>query len=110
MGTIEIEKSFHGVSYVISYEVQESAFLLRLETENSLRNWFGKFSSSYVENVTSKTGNFKRFEVFAKMLAQALSAPTKSLFTDILTSQDLHLLKARKGSSRTKCSMHGISP
>lgn len=34
--------------------------------------WHGEFSSSYIEEVTHKTGNFKKFSVFVKMLGTSL--------------------------------------
>ncbi len=34
--------------------------------------WHGEFSSNYIEEVTHKTGNFKKFSVFVKMLGTSL--------------------------------------
>ena len=34
--------------------------------------WHGEFSSAYVEEVTQKTGNFKKFDTFVKMLKSSL--------------------------------------
>ena len=36
------------------------------------QRWHGEFSANYIEEVTHKTGNFKKFSVFAKMLASSL--------------------------------------
>ena len=52
-------------------------------------SWHGEFSAAYVENVTSKTGSFKRFAVLVKMLQGALLQQTDSVFLDLLTYADL---------------------
>jgi coiled-coil domain-containing protein 61 len=43
-----------------------------------------------------KTGNFKKFDVFAKMLVTALNTGSESVFVDLLTYRDLEALRARK--------------
>ena len=34
--------------------------------------WRGDFQAKYVEEITNKTGNFKKFAVFVKMMLGAL--------------------------------------
>ncbi len=51
--------------------------------------WHGEFSASYIENITSKTGSFKRFPIFVKMLMGALRQQTETVFLDLLTYSDL---------------------
>ena len=52
--------------------------------------------TNVVEEITQKTGNFKKFPIFVKMLLSSISKNSDSVFLDILTSQDLEMLKARK--------------
>ena len=53
-----------------------------------------------VEEITHKAGNFKKFSVFTRMLAGALTEENDSvLFVDLLTYSDLELLKARKSGN-----------
>jgi coiled-coil domain-containing protein 61 len=49
-----------------------------------------------IEDITSKTGNFKKFPVFVKMLVSAVKQQSDSVFIDLLTYQDLELLKSKK--------------
>ena len=60
--------------------------------------WHGEFSASYIEEVTQKTGNFKKFSVFVKMLATALQRDQRSetVFADLLTYSDLEMLRSRQ--------------
>lgn len=51
-----------------------------------------------MEEITSKTGNFKKFPVFVKMLISAVKQQSDSVFVDLLTYQDLELLKAKKAN------------
>ncbi len=53
-----------------------------------------------IEDITSKTGNFKKFAVFVKMLLSALKQASDSVFVDLLTYQDLELLKSRKAGGQ----------
>lgn len=47
--------------------------------------------------MTKKTGNFKKFMTFVKMLGTALSHASSSVFVELLTFSDLELLRLRKG-------------
>jgi coiled-coil domain-containing protein 61 len=58
--------------------------------------WKGEFNGKYVEDITQKTGNFKKFGVFVKMMQAALKQDNDSVYLDILTPHDLELLKSRK--------------
>ena len=49
-----------------------------------------------IEDITAKTGNFKKFAVFVKMLLSAVKQASDSVFVDLLTYQDLEVLKSRK--------------
>lgn len=42
-----------------------------------------------VEEITHKTGNFKKFAVFVRMLLSALQQRSDSVFVDLLTYSDL---------------------
>lgn len=42
-----------------------------------------------IEDITHKTGNFKRFSVLVKMLTAALAQQSDSVFIDLLTFADL---------------------
>lgn len=60
--------------------------------------WHGEFSASYIEEVTQKTGNFKKFSVFVKMLCTSLTRDQRSetVFADLLTYSDLEMLRSRQ--------------
>lgn len=46
--------------------------------------------------ITSKTGNFKSYGVFVKMLMSALRRTSDSVCVDLLTYSDLEVLKAKR--------------
>ena len=48
-----------------------------------------------------KTGNFKKFPVFIKMLSTALYGNTDTVFVDLLRYSDLEILKAKKTGQLT---------
>ena len=52
-----------------------------------------------VEEIAAKTGSFKRFPVFVKMLLSALCQESDSVFVDLLTYGDLELLRSKRASA-----------
>ena len=69
------------------------------ELLDSGERWRGDFSSRYIEDITTKTGNFKKYSVFVKMLFSSLSEKeNSSVFLDLLTYEDLESLKSRAGA------------
>ncbi len=53
---------------------------------------------SDVEEVTRRTGSFRRFSVFARMLRAAVAESSETVFVDLLSYADLCALKARQGT------------
>lgn len=53
--------------------------------------------SADVEDITAKTGNYKKFNVFVRMLLSAIRQESESVFVDLLTYADLETLKSKKG-------------
>ncbi len=103
------EESFHGFDYIISLKGREDNILLRVEDKLSGNMWKGDFSSKYVEDIAQKTGSFKKFPVFVKMLATAVRQENESVYIDILTAQDLELLKSRKAGNTSGLSQSSAS-
>ena len=94
---------FHSIQYVLSILVAATGhssgktLLVDIEQEESGARWTGEFASKYIEDITQKTGNFKRFSVFVNMLRKSLdSSKSNSVFVDLLTSADLTELKNRR--------------
>ena len=94
---------FHGIQYVLSLLVastsnsnQSKTLLIDIEQTQSGARWCGEFNSKYIEDITNKTGNFKRFSVFVNMLRKALDSGSESVFVDLLTGADLTELKNRR--------------
>lgn len=89
--------SFHGIAYIITTTiVGGEALRVEVETEDGKDRWMGEFTSKYVEDITHKTGSFKKFGVFVHMLCSALAQRSESVFVDLLTYADLEVLKARR--------------
>jgi coiled-coil domain-containing protein 61 len=53
-------------------------------------------SRTDLEEITHKTGSFKRFGVFASMIRGAILGSSDSLSLDLLTASDLELLKSKR--------------
>ncbi|KAF0751049.1 hypothetical protein AaE_006519, partial [Aphanomyces astaci] len=85
---------FHGVEYYVHVWVESDELHVQVE-EQSLKGgadsdrWGAHFPSLYIEELTKKTGNFKRFYTFVNMLMSALQHKSESVFIDLLTYSDL---------------------
>ena len=52
-----------------------------------------------VEEISSKTGSFKSYKVFMKMLLTALKRESDNVVVDLLTYKDLDMLRSRQAGS-----------
>ncbi|KAI9139475.1 hypothetical protein BKA69DRAFT_1040117 [Paraphysoderma sedebokerense] len=57
-------------------------------------SWYGEFDGAYVEAITRKTGNYKKFGVFVEMLLSSLKKANPTVHLDLLSSTDLLTLKS----------------
>lgn len=106
------------VEYIFSVAVvQQSQFdpgskhlVLDVEEKMSGSIWHGDFTAKYIEDITNKTGSFKKFNVFANMVISAVKAQGdaqnsswqsnqlgKLVTLNLLTQQDLIALKQKQG-------------
>eukprot|EP01039_Chlorochromonas_danica_P009471 gene9471-10461_t len=88
--------AFHGTDYIVTVTSSDALLSVEVEDEDSGDRWSAEFTSQYVEEITHKAGNFKKFPLFVKMLSSALAKSSDSVFVDLLTFADLEVLKARK--------------
>ena len=70
--------------------------------------WKGEFSAKYIEEITTKTGSYKKYSVFVKMLFSSLqeNRASSSVFLDLLTYEDLESLKTRAGTTNRSTKVH----
>ena len=75
----------------------ERTIIIDVESKMQGLIWRGEYKQKYVEEITNKAGNFKKFTVFVKMLQAALKREqSDEVVIDLLTQQDLAMIKARK--------------
>ena len=75
--------------------MREDSIYIEIEKKSDGAIWKGEYSADYLENITNKTGSFKKFPVFAKMLLSSVKE-SDSVFLDLLTAQDLEKLKQKR--------------
>ncbi|KAJ3237609.1 Coiled-coil domain-containing protein 61 [Chytriomyces hyalinus] len=89
-----------GLSFDIRLQINAGESLsIELDAAHSssgVKRWSGSFSSQYIEQVTKKTGNFKRFTVFCEMISAASSNNNHSSLSgqanvslDLISAADL---------------------
>ncbi|TPX41002.1 hypothetical protein SeLEV6574_g06295 [Synchytrium endobioticum] len=72
---------------------QSLHLVLRHTDSHQLSSWTGTFTGAYVEEMTRKTGNYKRFPVFVEMLVTGIKQANPTVSLDLLTHDDLLALK-----------------
>ncbi|XP_019619910.1 PREDICTED: coiled-coil domain-containing protein 61-like [Branchiostoma belcheri] len=95
--------SFRGAEFTVTMNVTGGDHLaVEVQDKLTADQWAGTFSSSYLEDLTHKTGNYKSFPIFVNMLESALTQTCDSVTLDLLTYTDLETLRGKKGFAGTK--------
>ncbi|KAI8809916.1 hypothetical protein BJ742DRAFT_215597 [Cladochytrium replicatum] len=66
---------------------------ITLQDEETRAIWWGRLTAEYIEEITKKTGNFKRFPTFVDMLATSIKQEDENLHLELLTLRDIEALK-----------------
>ncbi|XP_050293974.1 centrosomal protein CCDC61-like [Anthonomus grandis grandis] len=88
--------SFHGQEYLFKMNVLNSNLEILITDKNTGEEWQCAYDATYIENLSQKTGNFKQFDVFVAMIKSGLLRTSESVSLDLLTFEDLELLRSRK--------------
>eukprot|EP00833_Pecoramyces_ruminatium_P002760 jgi/Orpsp1_1/1176792/evm.model.c7180000059019.1 len=75
----------------------KESLVISIKKESTNEIWKGKYTNNYVEEITKKTGNFKKFSVFIEMLFSAIKMSSKTVTLDLLTLDDVKRLRENKG-------------
>nr|CCA19759.1 viable flagellar protein number 3 putative [Albugo laibachii Nc14] len=113
--------TFHDIEYIVTVAVHQQQLSVQVECEDpyklpektptcssdsystAISNpcWIGQFSSNYIQDLTRKTGNFKRFGVFTNMLISAVQRRSEAVFIDLFTTTDLERFRLQKLGNRS---------
>lgn len=89
-----VTRVFHEIEYTIRINVDENG--INIEAETSYAMWRSNFPHSFIEEISRRAGNVKSFPVFLKMLTSALDGDSAAVHLDLLTAQDLDMLRQRQ--------------
>ncbi|CAG9315065.1 unnamed protein product [Blepharisma stoltei] len=88
-----IEALFHSKLLIVEIKLSSSQLNISVQEKLSEKSWIGEFSPSFIEELTLKTGNFKKFSIFTKMLISGLEGTSSAVVVDILNHEDLDQLR-----------------
>ena len=82
------------VDYIFSLSIYkiskfDSNFRMVIDCESKYEGliWRGDFQQKYIEEITNKAGNYKKFPVFSKMLMTAMKKEAEEeIYLDLLTA------------------------
>ncbi|XP_054287558.1 centrosomal protein CCDC61-like [Macrosteles quadrilineatus] len=94
---------FRGREYVVSLRTvkQPETIEVKVTDKKTSEEWIGSYIASYIENLTLKTGNYKRFDTFISMLKSALLSTSHCVTLDLLKFEDLEMLRSRSTQPRS---------
>ncbi|CAG9323610.1 unnamed protein product [Blepharisma stoltei] len=87
------EFSARGNNFLFCLYIGDDTLKVEFEEKETAKKWLGDFTAQYIETMTQKTNNFKKFPTFVKMLISALEKNSESVMLDIYTVQELDILK-----------------
>ncbi|KAL4427003.1 hypothetical protein ABPG77_009564 [Micractinium sp. CCAP 211/92] len=94
------ELTFDGIVYLATVHCAGGDLLeVVVERKDDASVWSATYAAKYVEEITAKTGSFKRFPVFVRMLLGALRQESDSVSLDLLTYSDLELLRSKRAGA-----------
>ena len=98
----EIKQIFNNTAYYVRALTNTNTSLyVEVEQINNGNKWNNRFVKSHIEEMTNKTGNYISFDRFCEMINSALQRNNNgSVYIDLLTWQDLEILKARKATQK----------
>ncbi|CAH8833336.1 unnamed protein product [Trichobilharzia szidati] len=84
------EYDFSGRKYDVVFYVEDiSHGKIEITDRITLEEWHATLSNTFVEELTRKTGNFKKFDVFCSMIQSAICKRSSFLKLDLLNYEDL---------------------
>ncbi|EFO64425.1 Hypothetical protein GLP15_909 [Giardia lamblia P15] len=95
-----------GVMYNVWLRFKTGDFSVHLENDETGEHWFNAFTPEYIDEMTRKTGNQRRYDVFTSMLASALEKTSSrrpnsqtplDLSLDLLFVEDLERMRDANG-------------
>ena len=93
------EVKYYGVDYSLTIRYsREELTVLAEELETGVQ-WKGTFQQGFIEEVTRKTGNFKRFAVFLRMVTAAIDGSSRSVLLELISQAQMEALRSKKHSA-----------
>lgn len=89
-------RTYHDTPYTLHLTSHPDRIQITAEETGSNQVWKGDFSARFIEDLTGKTGNAKKFSVFEKMLLKGLEGGSGSVVADLLSAQELEHLRAKR--------------
>ena len=99
-----------SVTYNVWLRFKAGDFSVHLENDETGEHWFNAFTPEYIDEMTRKTGNQRRYDVFTNMLASALEKTSSrrpnsqtplDLSLDLLFVEDLERMRDANGGTHS---------
>ncbi|XP_044729363.1 centrosomal protein CCDC61-like [Chrysoperla carnea] len=89
---------FKGREYLVKMNIVNNTLIdITITDKYSGEDWQCNYDAAYIESLTQRTGNFKQFNIFITMLKSGLLKTSDCVSLDLLTFEDLEILRSRKG-------------
>mmetsp|Transcript_93109 Transcript_93109/g.299686 ORF Transcript_93109/g.299686 Transcript_93109/m.299686 type:complete len:670 (+) Transcript_93109:76-2085(+) len=86
-------RTFHDVPYLLAVSGDSEGLCIEVEHAEEGQKWRSRFPARFIEEITQRTGNAKKFDIFVRMLLSALAQESDAVYLDVLTARDLEMLR-----------------
>ncbi|KAM8986086.1 centrosomal protein CCDC61 [Ara ararauna] len=94
--SLQADRCFRLGPHTVRLLLGHSRLEVEVEAPLTADRWRGEFDAAAIEDLTQKTGNFKRFGIFCAMLESALLQSSDSVRLELLSARDLEGLWSRR--------------
>lgn len=87
------DRTFCVKDYKVDLQVRNEGISVKVAEKDTGNAWRGNFSAQFIEELSGKTGNFKKFAVFVRMLISGFEKSSQSIVIDLLTLNEFDKIR-----------------
>lgn len=87
---LEVTFSRRGIHYSMRISIRDTTTISILLINDEIpERWESDFTAAFIQEITTKVGNTKRFPIFVKMIQMAVTGATEEVTFDVMTSEEI---------------------
>jgi hypothetical protein len=96
---VSIKKSvdiqFKNILYNLQVVAEQDLLFIKLRNTTTNEEFTGRYNQDYIQEMTRKTGNYKKFSVFLEMLLSTIENESGPVNLDLLQGKELKNIQGK---------------